>query len=120
MKKQKKNLESKKRKGFAEAIDEIENRPEVGYLTEEVLPAVSEALEGGTSGDTILEPEDPVLDASAAEEPKETITTKAEEPVAAPEAAPSPIPGPAPAPPAKSAVAQPAKKSCQAQGTRNR
>ena len=82
-------------------------------MTEEVLPAVNEALEGGTSGDTILEPEDPVLDASAVEEPKETIITKAEEPVAAPEAAPSPIPGPAPAPPAKSAVTQPAKKAAK-------
>jgi len=111
--KTKEKFGKQKRKGFAEAIDEIENRPEVGYLTEEVLPAVSEALEGGTSGDTILEPEDPVLDASAVEEPKETITTKAEEPVAAPEAAPSPIPGPAPAPPAKSAVAQPAKKAAK-------
>ena len=45
-------------------------------MTEEVLPAVNEALEGGTSGDTILEPEDPVLDASAVEEPKETILLK--------------------------------------------
>merc|ERR1712193_359590 len=80
--KTKEKFGKQKRKGFAEAIDEIENRPEVGYLTEEVLPAVNEALEGGTSGDTILEPEDPVLDASAAEEPKETIITKAEEPVA--------------------------------------
>jgi len=111
--KTKEKFGKQKRKGFAEAIDEIENRPEVGYLTEEVLPAVSEALEGGTSGDTILEPEDPVLDASAVEEPKETITTKAEEPVAAPEAAPSPIPGPSPAPPAKSAVTQPAKKAAK-------
>ena len=86
-------------------------------MTEEVLPAVNEALEGGTSGDTILEPEDPGLDASAVEEPKETIITKAEEPVVAPEAtpvpeaAPSPIPGPAP--PAKSAVTQPAKKAAK-------
>jgi len=111
--KTKEKFGKQKRKGFAEAIDEIENRPEVGYLTEEVLPAVSEALEGGTSGDTILEPEDPVLDASAVEEPKENIITKAEEPVAAPEAAPSPIPGPAPAPPAKSAVTQPAKKAAK-------
>jgi len=111
--KTKEKFGKQKRKGFAEAIDEIENRPEVGYLTEEVLPAVNEALEGGTSGDTILEPEDPVLDASAVEEPKETIITKAEEPVAAPEAAPSPIPGPAPAPPAKSAVTQPAKKAAK-------
>jgi len=111
--KTKEKFGKQKRKGFAEAIDEIENRPEVGYLTEEVLPAVNEALEGGTSGDTILEPEDPVLDASAVEEPKETITTKAEEPVAAPEAAPSPIPGPAPAPPAKSAVTQPVKKAAK-------
>jgi len=115
--KTKEKFGKQKRKGFAEAIDEIENRPEVGYLTEEVLPAVSEALEGGTSGDTILEPEDPGLDASAVEEPKETIITKAEEPVAAPEAtpvpeaAPSPIPGPAP--PAKSAVTQPAKKAAK-------
>jgi len=111
--KTKEKFGKQKRKGFAEAIDEIENRPEVGYLTEEVLPAVNEALEGGTSGDTILEPEDPVLDASAVEEPKETIITKAEEPVTAPEAAPSPIPGPAPAPPAKSAVTQPAKKAAK-------
>jgi len=111
--KTKEKFGKQKRKGFAEAIDEIENRPEVGYLTEEVLPAVSEALEGGTSGDTILEPEDPGLDASAIEEPKEPIVTKAEEPVTAPEAAPSPIPGPAPAPPAKSAVAQPAKKAAK-------
>lgn len=115
--KTKEKFGKQKRKGFAEAIDEIENRPEVGYLTEEVLPAVSEALEGGTSGDTILEPEDPGLDASAVEEPKETIITKAEEPVAAPEAtpvpeaAPSPIPGPAP--PAKSADTQPAKKAAK-------
>lgn len=115
--KTKEKFGKQKRKGFAEAIDEIENRPEVGYLTEEVLPAVNEALEGGTSGDTILEPEDPGLDASAVEEPKETIITKAEEPVAAPEAtpvpeaAPSPIPGPAP--PAKSAVTQPAKKAAK-------
>jgi len=111
--KTKEKFGKQKRKGFAEAIDEIENRPEVGYLTEEVLPAVSEALEGGTSGDTILEPEDPVLDASAVEDPKEPIITKTEEPVAAPEAAPSPIPGPAPAPPAKSAVTQPAKKAAK-------
>jgi len=115
--KTKEKFGKQKRKGFAEAIDEIENRPEVGYLTEEVLPAVNEALEGGTSGDTILEPEDPGLDASAVEEPKETIITKVEEPVAAPEAtpvpeaAPSPIPGPAP--PAKSAVTQPAKKAAK-------
>jgi hypothetical protein len=111
--KTKEKFGKQKRKGFAEAIDEIENRPEVGYLTEEVLPAVNEALEGGTSGDTILEPEDPGLDASAVEEPKETIIAKAEEPVATPEAAPSPIPGPAPAPPAKSAVTQPAKKAAK-------
>jgi len=108
--KTKEKFGKQKRKGFAEAIDEIENRPEVGYLTEELLPAVNEALEGGTSGDTILEPEDPGLDASTIEEPQETVITKTEEPVA-PQAAPSPIPAPAPL--AKPANTQPAKKGAK-------
>merc|ERR1719219_490677 len=99
-----------KRKGFAEAIDEIENRPEVGYLTEELLPVVNEALEGGTSGDTILE--DPELDASTVVESKEPVVTKTEEPVAEPKvAAPSPTPGPAPL--TKSTVTQSAKKGAK-------
>ena len=67
-----------KRKGFSEAIDEIENRPEVGYLTEEALPIPDEhePLESGTGGDTILE--ESGLDASMLDEAKD------EEPVVTP------------------------------------
>ena len=99
---------------IAEAIDEIENRPEVGYLREELIPPVNEALEGGTSGDTILEPEDPALEASTVEEPTETAIPKTKEPVALPEtpqAVPSPIPDPAPL--TKPTVTQPAKKGAK-------
>jgi hypothetical protein len=67
-----------KRKGFSEAIDEIENRPEVGYLTEESLPILDEhePLESGTGGDTILE--ESGVDASMLDESKD------EEPVVTP------------------------------------
>ena len=42
-----------KRKGFSEAIEEIENRPEVGYLTKEALPFPDPHV-GGARGDTTL------------------------------------------------------------------
>ena len=75
-----------KRKGFSEAIDEIENRPEVGYLTEEALPIQDEhePLESGTGGDTILE--ESGVDASMLDEAKD------EEPVVTP-ATPIPAQG---------------------------
>ena len=94
-----------KRKGFAEAIDEIENKPEVGYLTEEVLPILSEKepLEGGTSGDTILE--ESGLDNSNLDEAKVMI----EAPVDDKLAAPSPLPA---VPPTKTNVAS-AKKGAK-------
>ena len=52
-----------KKKGFAEAMDQIENNP---YLrTKDEIDAGAVPLEGGTSGDTLLE--DPSLDNSALE-----------------------------------------------------
>jgi len=90
-----------KRKGFSEAIDEIENRPEVGYLTEETLPISDEhePLESGTGGDTILE--ESGVDASMLDEAKD------EEPVVTPA-----IPIPAQAPITKT-IATSAKKGAK-------
>jgi len=90
-----------KRKGFSEAIDEIENRPEVGYLTEESIPIIDEhePLESGTGGDTILE--ESGVDASMLDESKD------EEPVVTPA-----IPIPAQAPITKT-IATSAKKGAK-------
>jgi len=79
-----------KRKGFAEAVDEIENRPEVGYLTEEPL-LEGEPLESGTSGDTILE--ESGVDASILDESKDVEGS--EEPVVPPSPIPAPVAKPA-------------------------
>jgi len=77
-----------KRKGFADAMDEIENRPEVGYLTLQEIPEGQVMLEGGTSGDTILE--ESSLDSSSVDESK--TEAKPEE---TPVEAKSPTPPPA-------------------------
>lgn len=116
-----------KAKGFAEALNEIENDPESGMLKYENAPSEDKVpLEGGVSGNTLLEEsglEQSSLDqssmeaeeASEATEPETSSNQAEEETVAEEPAPPSPAPAPAPSKPtaskkgAKSKAAPPSK-----------